>query len=130
MSTDDPSPANISLVDEWRRCLDDVGMRPSELRQMAAQVSTQLVSSVCDVARIPFSSSSSSSSSNRSPSPSSSSRSSTYLLYYVLAAGHRGGILLRRGQGRVEAALRELLRRVRGLYRLIRLRRPIAVLLI
>ena len=37
VSTDDPSPANISLVDEWRRCVDDVGMRVSELREMAAQ---------------------------------------------------------------------------------------------
>ena len=37
ISTDDPSPANISLVDEWRRCLDEVGMRASELREMAAQ---------------------------------------------------------------------------------------------
>ena len=40
VSTDDPAIANICLVDEWRRCLDDVGMRASELRQMAAQVST------------------------------------------------------------------------------------------
>ena len=40
VSTDDPAIANICLVDEWRRCLDDVGMRASELRQMAAQVRT------------------------------------------------------------------------------------------
>ena len=28
VSTDDPSPANISLVDEWRRCLAGVGIEP------------------------------------------------------------------------------------------------------
>ena len=35
VSTDDPTMAAIDLVGEWRRCLDDVGMRPAELQAMA-----------------------------------------------------------------------------------------------
>ena len=38
VSTDDPTMAAIDLVGEWRRCVDDVGMRPDERAARAVEI--------------------------------------------------------------------------------------------